>query len=429
MPLVALGLNHSTAPLSLREQVAIAPEATLGALRELASSPGIREAAILSTCNRTELYCHTEAAIENRDPGGWLHHFHQLEPGELEPYLYRHQDAEAVRHVLRVATGLDSLIVGEPQILGQMKSAYRQAREAATIAAPLERLFQHTFHVAKRVRSDTAIGASPVSVAFAAVKLAGQIHGDFKRTSVMVLGAGDTAELSARHFYEMGVRRMFIVNRSAAAAQTLAAQFNAVALSLSDLDAYLPEADVMLCSTASAAPIVSRESIERALKARKRRPMFIADIAVPRDVEASAGQLDDVFLYTVDDLGEVIAEGLRSRQEAAEEAETIINLEVDHFMGWLRSLDAQATISRYRQHGIEHAEHLLARAKRKLAAGQDPEQVLNEFAHRLTRRLLHEPTERLRSWGHSGKQELVDLAAELLLDIEPKDSSSEDKDP
>jgi len=413
MTLLAVGINHKTAPVEIREKVAFAPERLSDALQELAARNAVNEAAILSTCNRTELYCGVEGD-DCKPVLEWFCGYHRLKHSEVNPYFYIHPDRSAVRHILRVASGLDSLVLGEPQILGQMKQAYSAAHQAGTIGRLLNRLFQHTFSVAKQVRTDTAIGASPVSVAFAAVSLAKQIFSDLSRHTALLIGAGETIELVARHLHENGIKRIIVANRTVERAHLLAMEFSGYAISLSEIPAHLAEADIVIASTASPLPILGKGAVESAVKVRKHRPMFMVDIAVPRDIEPEVGDLEDVYLYTVDDLQEIIDENLRSRQEAAQQAEEIIDVQVGHFMGWLRSLDAVAAIRQYRTDSERLRDQMLENAQRQLRAGKDPEFVLRELARQLTNKLMHAPCERMRQAGFDGRSELLDAARELF---------------
>ena len=426
MALIALGLNHLCAPIALRERAAFSVETTGGALADLILQPGIREAAILSTCNRTELYCNVEPGAES-SPFAWLHQHRQLHGANIEEFLYRHHDADAVRHLFRVATGLESMILGEPQILGQVKDAYSLARTARALDAPLERLFQNTFAVAKRVRSDTRIGASTVSVAFTAVRLAERVFTDLAEACVLLIGAGETIELTARHLTEAKVRRLIVANRTLDNAQALASRFGGYAIALSDLDKHLAEADIVISSTASRETILSKAMVERAIAARRRRPMFMVDIAVPRDIDAEVAKLPDVFLYTIDDLREVIDENLRSRQQAAREAETMIELSVEHFMGWWRALELHNPIAGVRQLAEANRDEVLIKARSLLARGKTPEEALDFLAHTLTNKLLHAPSANLRAAALRGDSELLQ-AAEKLFDtpaVSPADASTE----
>ena len=328
MPLIALGLNHLTAPVALREQVVFDAFDTGEALRQLAGQKGIDEALILSTCNRTELYCSVASGAEGV-PHAWLHRHHHLSLGRLDEFLYRFDEHGAVRHIFRVATGLDSMVLGEPQIRGQVKQAYRQARIAGSLKAPLERLMQHSFAVAKRVRTETRIGARTVSVAFTAVHLAEHTFTDLNDACVLLIGAGETMELAARHLAEKSVQRLIVANRTLQSAQELAHRYGGYAIALSDLEQHLCEADIVIVSTASRQPVVTRAMVEAAMAKRRHRPTFMVDMAVPRNIDPSVGGMRDVFLYNIDDLRQVIDENKRSREVAAREAEAIIDMQVD----------------------------------------------------------------------------------------------------
>lgn len=415
MALLTLGISHHTAPLAVRERLAIGVEESDSALRELSVVPGVQQAAILSTCNRTELYLDLAASDDN-GPLGWLSVYRAMPRTELEGYCYRHRDEAAVRHVLRVATGLDSMVLGEPQILGQLKSAWRRAHDAGTLGAELERLLQHSFAVAKRVRSGTAIGASPVSVAYAAVRLARQIFARLDECTAMLVGAGETMELVARHLAEQGCTRMVVANRSLDRAQALASRFAGYAVALTDLPGHLSEADIIITSTASRVPLLTRRAVEAALGSRRRRPLFVVDLAVPRNVEPAVGELDDVFLYSVDDLGEVIEQGLQRRREAADEAETMIEREVERFMDWLRAQQAVPAIRRYRGLAERERDAVLERARALLARGASPEQALDYLASTLTRRLIHDPSVNLRHAAAQSDEEVL-ASVERLLGI------------
>lgn len=413
MPLLALGLNHQTAPVSLREKLAIGPAALPEALRTLTAQPGVVEAALLSTCNRTEVYCQIDAGAEHL-PARWLAEFGQLRLDQLEAYLYRHEDAAAVRHLFRVATGLDSMVLGEPQILGQVKEAWQAARGQGAIKTPLDRLFQQTFAVAKRARTDTHIGAHPVSIAFAAVRLAQRVFSALDQATVLLIGAGDTVELAARHLADHKVKRLLVANRTLEHAQTLASRFGGMALPLDDLGRHLADADIVLSATASRDPILGRDMVAAALRQRRRRPMFLLDLAVPRDIEPTTATLEDVFLYTVDDLEQVIDESRRSRREAAEQAEAIIELQVEHYLAWWRASDDRDTLKRLRQDGEATRDAVLARASALLAQGKTPQQALEYLAHTLTNKLLHAPSAGLRQAALQGDRDVLHAAARLF---------------
>ena len=419
MPLIALGLNHLTAPVSLREQVAFDGEATGAALHALVGEPGVEEALILSTCNRTELYVGVAEGAQDA-PQRWLGRQRRLTAGKLDGFLYRHDEDAAVRHMFRVATGLDSLVLGEPQILGQVKDAYQLARQAQTLKAPLDRLLQHTFAVAKRVRTDTRIGAHTVSVAFTAVRLAEQVFTDLRQACVLLLGAGDTIELAARHLADKQVRRLIVANRTLENAQDLASRHGGYAIALHDLPQHLAEADIVIASTASRQPILSRAMVGQAIAARRRRPMFLVDIAVPRDIAPEVATLDDVFLYGIDDLRQVIDDNRRSREAAAREADAIIDLQVERYMAWRRALSLRNPALDLRQHAEVYRDEVLAKAQAMLARGKPPEEALAFLANTLTNKLLHHPSARLREAALNGDLDLLHAASRLYAaDADP----------
>ncbi|MEX0872081.1 MAG: glutamyl-tRNA reductase [Aquisalimonadaceae bacterium] len=417
MPLCAVGLNHVSAPLEVRERVVFPLETLQQALLALTEVSSIHEAAVISTCNRTEIYTLVETAADADQIVRWLASCHEVEEDWLRSYLYVHHGRDVVTHLLRVTPGLDSLVVGEPQIGGQTKAAYLEALTAGTVGQVLDRLFQHAFTVSKRIRTETGIGANPVSVAFAAVTLARQIFGSLEQSTALLVGAGETIELTARHLYQQGVRRFMVANRTLERARELAEQYGGEAVELGALPDALVHADIVVASTASPLPLLGKGSVERALKKRRHRPIFMVDIAVPRDIEPEVGQLDDVYLYTVDDLREVIEENMRSRRHAADEAQEIIDLQADRFMNWLRSLESVPAIRRFRDRATDHRDLVLERALRRLDRGEPPEDVLKYLAHTLTNRLLHGPTTRLRQAGEEGERELME-AARRLLDID-----------
>ena len=412
MTLIALGLNHQTAPLALREKVALDAASLPAALASLLSRPGVEEAALLSTCNRTEVYAQVEPGQE-ASVADWLAQHHGLDYAALEGYLYRHEGGEAVRHLFRVASGLDSMVLGEPQILGQVKEAWQAARVARSLRNPLDRLFQQTFSVAKRVRTDTRVGAHPVSVAFAAVRLARQAFARLEEATVLLIGAGDTIELAARHLAEARPRRLLVANRTLDHAQALAGRHGGVALPLSELARHLPEADVVISATASRHPILDKALVSAALRTRKHRPMFLLDRAVPRDIAGDVADLPDVYLYTVDDLDQVIESGRASRREAAEQAEAIIDLQVEHYLAWWQAQGRQDALRQLRAGGASARDLALARAREQLASGEDAALVLQRLAHQLTNRLLHGPTAALRQAALDGDIELLRAAERL----------------
>ncbi|MFQ6023190.1 MAG: glutamyl-tRNA reductase [Acidiferrobacterales bacterium] len=413
MHLLAFGINHKTAPVEIREQTAIAPEDVVEALRDITASGAASEATILSTCNRTELYCGLERAHSERAIR-WFSDSYRLRAADILPYLYEYRGAAAAKHAFRVASGLDSMVLGEPQILGQMKDAFETAHKAGTTGKILNRLFQHTFSVAKRVRSDTAIGASAVSVAYAAVSLAKQIFDQLSEQTVLLIGAGDMVELCARHLNEQGIRHMIVANRTLERARTIGDPLGAEAIPLADMPTRLSDADIVISSTASQLPILGKGTVERALKVRRHRPMFMVDIAVPRDIEAEVAQLNDVYLYSIDDLQDIVQDNLLSRLQAAREAEKIIDTQVAAFMSWVKSLDAVPSIRALRE-TVEAARMAeLQRARRRLAQGEDPDKVIERLAHALTNKFTHSPTVALTRASHDDRALLIEVLHRLF---------------
>lgn len=411
--LLTLGLNHNTAPIEIREKLVFSSERIGHSLQSLSELSSVEEAAILSTCNRTEIYC--DVSLQQTDELiFWLANQHLLSETEIRSYLYSHTGHQSIKHMARVACGLDSMVLGEPQILGQMKSAYQQAYEAGTLGKYLGRLFQHTFQVAKKVRTDTAIGSSPVSVAFAGVKLAQQIFGDLKDQTALLIGAGETIELSAQHLKEQGIGRLIVANRTLEKAHAIASQGNGYAIEIKDIPEHLPEADIIISSTASQLPILGKGSVETAILKRKHKPMFMIDLAVPHDIEKEVGLLSDVYLYCVDDLKNIVDDGLQSRRDAAEQAEEIIDIQVSHFLTWVRAQDASKTIHQLRQQSEQTREDLLQKALGSLANGYSAERVLERFANDLTNKLLHAPSSTLKQAASEGNSELLSAAQQLF---------------
>jgi glutamyl-tRNA reductase len=425
MPFKILGINHRTAPVAIRERVAFDPGQIESALRELVGLPDVDEMLIVSTCNRTELY-------GSYLPGGmrrvrdWLVNYHSLPEG-TERCLYTLDREGAVSHAFSVACGLDSAMLGEPQILGQMKDAYRIASDSGTTGPVLHNLFQSAFSVAKQVRTNTNIGTNPVSVAYAAVDLARRIFADFGSHTALLIGAGDTIELTARHLQGRGIGRIIVANRSLDRAQRLAQRFEGFAIGLDEIHVHLAEADMIICATASTRTLIKKKQIEESLKARRNKPIFIADLAVPRDVESEVEDLRDVYLYTVDDLQNVISENLKSRKEAANQARQIIDAEVAHFARVLQIRGAAPTIRAIRSHAGMVRESVTLQARRMLDKGRSPDEVIDFLAHTLTNKLIHRPSTSLRRAGEQGDEDLL-RAARRLFELEKEIDPEDEKD-
>jgi len=412
MSLKILGLNHNTAPVEIREQVVFAGDEVAEALSRLSKVAGVNEAVLLSTCNRTEFYITTDGDGIERVTD-WLHAERNLGDGFADSLFHKH-DNDALRHIFRVACGLDSMVLGEPQILGQLKDAYRHARQAGTANKELGRLFQHTFAVAKKVRTDTEIGSSPVSVAYAAVNLANQFFAGFGKHTALLVGAGTTIELVAKHLTRKGIGRLFVANRSIERARDLAHQFGGFALPLSEIEGTLPEADILITSTAAQQPILTKAQFERALKQRKRKPIFAVDIAVPRDIEESVSELNDVFLYSIDDLERVIMEGQGNREAAAIDAHRILEDEINRYLTIQRSQQVVPLITAIRESGKSIREEVLEQAQRRLAQGADGTDVVEYATASLLKKLLHNPTINLRKAGEVSDEELIAAATKLF---------------
>lgn len=411
MALFTLGINHHTAPLAVREQVAFGADRLSHALCDLTQTRIAREVAILSTCNRTEIYC----AADNPDTAvDWLARYHTIERGAIQPYVYTLPQREAIRHAFRVASGLDSMVLGEPQILGQMKEAVRAAEAAGTLGTHLHKMFQRAFAVAKEVRSTTAIGANTVSMAAAGVHLAERIFESIEEQSILFVGAGEMIELCAAHFSSRRPRQITIANRTLERGVALAERFGGAVIRLDEIADRLGSFDIVVSCTASPLPVIGLGTVERALRARRHRPIFMIDLAVPRDIEQEVGEIDDVFLYTVDDLAQVVESGIESRQAAVSEAEAIIATQVDTFVGWLEARDTVPVIRALRQSAEQMRQSELEHAMKLLARGETPQKALATLAQRLTNKLLHAPTQTLNAAAVPDREALRQCALRLF---------------
>ena len=422
MALYVLGINHRSAPLEVREKLAFPADRQGEALADLARQPGVAEAVLVSTCNRTEVYCRAddEAALR-----AWLEAQGARAGLSIAAHLYSHTEDAATRHAFRVASGLDSMVLGEPQILGQVKQSVRTAQAQGTLGQVLDRLFQKTFSVAKQVRSETALGAQSLSMAAAATKLAQNVFGDLSRTHVCLIGVGEMVELAATYFVAQRPAAVAVANRTLARGEAFAQRFDAEAIALADLPARIAEFDIVITGTASSLPILGKGLIERALKARRRRPMFIMDFAVPRDVEPEVDSLEDVFLYTIDDLGSIVQEGAESRRAAAADAEGIVAKQVEVFRSWQGARAAVPAIVELRKRADLYRETELARARARLARGDNPAEVLESLAKGIANKFLHHPSQALSRAGEGERETLMRAIETLFPEPGPGEPPSE----
>ncbi|MDN4501273.1 glutamyl-tRNA reductase [Alteromonadaceae bacterium BrNp21-10] len=413
MSLIAFGINHKTAPVEIREKVSFSTEQLIDAYQSLHTEVGCSESVILSTCNRTEIYTHGEnisiAAINQ-----WLARYHGLDEQEIQDSSYAHQEVDAVRHAMRVACGLDSMVLGEPQILGQLKQAYSSARNTGHIEGHFERLFQQSFAVAKRVRSETDIGANAVSVAYAAVQLAKHIFGSLEKSNVLLIGAGETIELVGRHLKEQNVAKMTVANRTISRGEQTAKLLGANTITLAQVPSQIIEADIVISSTASQLPILGKGVVESALKERRHKPMLLVDLAVPRDIEAEVTELNDAYLYSVDDLQQIVEKNVAGRQEAAEEAEIMAAHQADIYMQWQRSKGSIDVLREYREQSDGVKVKLQERALNQLADGQDPQQIIVELANKLTNSLIHSPTKAIKHAAQQADTDTIEQIRQVL---------------
>jgi glutamyl-tRNA reductase len=415
MSVFALGLNHNTAPLDLRGRFAFTLEQLAPSLTGLRQKlPGAPEAAILSTCNRTEVYVAAPSA-QVQPAIAWLAQAGGVEAGALREHAYVMQGSAAARHAFRVASGLDSMVLGEPQILGQMKQAVKEAEAAGALGTTLHQLFQRSFSVAKEVRSSTEIGAHSISMAAAAVRLAGQLFEDLAKTRVLFVGAGEMIELTATHFAARTPRHMAVANRTLERGEKLAIRFGAEAVRLSDLPDRLHEFDIVVSCTASSLPLIGLGAVERALKKRKHRPMFMVDLAVPRDIEPEVAQLDDVYLYTVDELAQQVQTAGEKRQAAVEQAEAIVETGVQSFMHWLDQRHTVPLIQALHAQADDWRALEIARARKLLAKGADVDEVLDALSKGLTQKLLHGTLAELNASDGEQRLQLAQTVSRLFL--------------
>lgn len=419
MELLIVGINHKTAPVALREKVAFAPDELGQALHDLKSSEGLAEVAILSTCNRTEIYAVTGNAGQ-QEIAAWLSRYQGLPAESLHSSFYTLTGTASVKHLLHVAAGLDSMVLGEPQILGQVKECFARAEAHNTVGPTLHRLSQHTYRIAKKVRSSTAIGQNPVSVASIAVDLAAQLFSDVADCTTLLIGAGETIELVGKHLISAGARNLIIANRTLENAEVLAGKLGGTAITLTEIPDHLADTDIVIASTASPLPILGKGTVERALKQRRHKPIFMVDLAVPRDIEPEIANLRDVYLYSIDDLEQIIAENISNREEAAREAETIINQALNDMDAVDRSRDAVEVLVKFRQKHEAIKDIELGKALARLGKGEDPVEVLTSLANQLTNKIIHTPSVQIKQASALGKDEVIEAINHLfdMNDIE-----------
>ena len=418
MNLLIVGINHTSAPVEMREQVAYTPEQLVDALKDLAHHAHLSEVAILSTCNRTEVIA-TSPSLDTQAIVNWLADYHGLNVTDLSPSIYEKLNKDGALHAVRVACGLDSMVIGEPQILGQVKEAYEHARRIGTLGTELQHLSQTTFRIAKRVRTETSIGENSVSVASTAVTLAGRLFSDLPACHILLIGAGDTSELVGRHLLSAGINQITIANRTLENARRLARELGGTAIDLQSIPAKLPEADIVIASTAARLPVLGKGVVERALKSRKHRPILMVDLAVPRDIEPEVAQLRDIYLYSVDDLQEIIEANLSDRLQAADAAEQIVTEEVSAYRSRHETRHVDATMVRFRALHENIKQDELNKALSRLERGVDPAEVMSQLANQLTNKFLHAPSAGIRDAASNGNDERL-AAIRDLYDLDDK---------
>ena len=427
MPLILLGLSHDTAPITLRERVAVPEAKLLEALSHLNQQSGVLESLIISTCNRSEFYCRITNDADRSLLNTWISGYFKIDENELETHSYRKFNTELIRHLMRVAAGMDSMVLGEPQILGQVKTAFAFAEKAKTTGKVLHRLLEMVFSASKTIRTETSMGENSVSVASTAVKLARQLYDQLSEQTVLLIGAGEMIELSLKHLQHQGVNKFIIANRSLDNAVKLAASFNAEAISLDQLQSRLPDADIIFSSTAAQEPILTQQMVKECQKLRRHRPLLLVDIAVPRDIAADVAKISSVYLYSIDDLQQVIENNLKLRANAVGKAEVYVEQYLHDFLRWWRGHQVAASIRRIREQSHTITEIAVANALQQLAKGKDPEKVIRALGTQLTNKLLHVPSTRLREAAANENREVMDAAIHLF-DIKAKKEKSEKED-
>lgn len=410
MHLVGWGINHKSAPLSIREQLSFDSTATCQALYHLLQDKAANEAVLISTCNRTEIYASTSD----------LHHFKNCfstqfgNQIDLNRHAYNYRDEDCVRHLMRVACGLDSMALGEPEILGQIKQAYRLACDAGTVGPELRHLFPAVFAASKQIRHNSHIGTHSISLAYTAIQLGKRIFSQIKKCNVLLVGAGSQIELLAHYLLKQGVKNLVIANRHREKAEIIAEVTHSKAIQLGDIPAYLPQTDWLISATRSPLPLVGKGMVESAIRLRKHKPMLMIDLAVPRDIEPEVAQLEDVYLYNIDDLQEIIITNLKNRTLAATQAESLVDFHTEDFMRKLRIHQARSLIQQFRQQIYSLRDREVKKALSLLSVGENPQRIIDDLARRLTNKILHQPTVKMRQAASEKQQDILHLIQELL---------------
>ncbi len=415
MPLYALGVNHRTAGAAMRERLVLPAEQKPQALSSLLTQQAVNEAVVLSTCNRTEIYLYADG---QQDFSYWLADFFAIPLDELNGTTYQYQDEGAVQHLMRVASGLDSMVLGEPQVLGQIKEAYQLAKNHGSVGRQLTHLFPAVFSVSKEVRTSTAIGAHPVSMAYAVVHLAKRIFTDLSQCRVLLVGAGEMIQLVATHLHGSGVRQLMVANRTPERGSAMARALGAQLITIGEIPQHLPVVDILISATASSLPIIGKGMVERSFKKSKHRPLFMADLAMPRDIEPEVAEIDDVYLFHLDDLQTVLEESRDSRKQAATQAETMVELSVQHYMGQLRVFESAGIIRQFREQVTSLRDAKLAEAMAELQRGGCAATIMARLAHDLSNAIVHAPTKQLRKAAYDGDAKLLSLAKDLFEQME-----------
>ncbi len=414
MPLFSCGINHHLTPIGLRERLSVDNVEIPQVLHELCQQKAVNEAVLINTCHRTEFYWVGEDPVSIHQ---WFYNKSAHQNG-IDQHFYTHQDLAAVRHLLRVSSGLDSMSIGEPQILGQIKQAYKVACDVGTVGQQLKRLFPAAFSSAKQIRQQSQIGAHPISMAYAAIQIAKRIFSHFSKCTVLLVGAGEMMQLILTHLRGQGITQLIVANRTLEKAEQLTKLCQGKAIRIADIPIYLPQADIIITATSSQLPIIGKGMMERILKVQKRRPILMLDLAVPRNIEPEISQLQDIYLYNVDDLQTILTANLKNRREAAKQAEILIELQAEHYMNQLEVLNIGEIIQEFRKPAILHRDLLLQKSLDDLKQGKPAEDIITQLAFQLTNKILHQPTQKLREAAYNQQKELLFVAKKLLTNLE-----------